>query len=205
MPLAASGCRATPPRRRSSGVPVIRLLLATTLALIVSGCGQSMHDLVANGDIEAVRAKITQDPEAVRAVNSLGKSPLHYAVSNKRIEEMAALVEAGADVNAADKTGMTPLHVAAMLGRRDEATWLIEHGATLEPLDHFGDTPIHTAAIFGGGGVIQLLHQRGAKLDTKNNAGLTPLDLAKKHGQEKVVAFLEKLLAANGGGEAHGG
>jgi ankyrin repeat protein len=186
-------------------VPVIRLLLATTLALFLSGCGQSLHDLVANGDMEAVRAKIAKDPEAIRTVNSLGKTPLHYAVSNKRVEEMVALVEAGADVNAADKTGMTPLHLAAMLGRRDEATWLIEHGATLEPLDHFGDTPIHTAAIFGGGGVIQVLHQRGAKLDTKNNAGLTPLDLAKKHKQEKVVVFLEKLLAANGGGEAHGG
>lgn len=164
--------------------------------LLLAGCGQSLHDVVACGDVDRVSAMLAQDPNAVHSVNELGKTALHYAVTNKQLAAMDLLLNAGADVNAQDETGMTPLHVAAMLGRRAEAAWLLDHGATLEPRDSFGDTPIHTAAIFGGGGVIQILNERGADLTAKNNAGLAPLDLARKHKQEKVAAFLLKLAGA---------
>lgn len=170
-----------------------RTLLMLLLAIALAGCGQSLHDLAARGDLEGIREKLSRDPAALNSRDVLDKTPLHHAVSNKRIEAMALLVEAGAEVNAQDKTGLTPLHVAAMQGRQEEAAWLLDHGADLEARDTFGDTPVHTAAVYGMGGGIQVLHRRGASLTLTNNDGHTPLDLARKYRHERVVAYLEKL------------
>ncbi len=167
-------------------------LLALT-AMVLAGCGQSLHDLAARGDLDGMREKLASDPGSLDSRDVLDKTPLHHAVSNKRMEAMALLVESGANIDAKDKTGMTPLHVAAMQGRRDEANWLLEHGADIGAKDDFGDSPVHTAAVYGMGGAIQVLHQHGAALDTTNSAGLTPLDLARKYHHERVVAYLEKL------------
>ncbi len=170
-----------------------RAELLMLIALVLAGCGQSLHDLAARGDLDGMREKLASDPGSLDSRDVLDKTPLHHAVSNKRIEAMALLVEAGADVNAQDKTGLTPLHVAAMQGRREEAAWLLDHGANIEARDAFGDTPVHTAAVYGMGGGIQVLHQRGASLTFTNNDGDTPLDLARKYRHERVVAYLEKL------------
>ncbi len=183
-------------RRRRVMTPIsagARAALLMLIALVLAGCGQSLHDLAARGDLDGMREKLASDPASLDSLDVLDKAPLHHAVSNKRIEAMALLVEAGADVNAQDKTGLTPLHVAAMQGRREEAAWLLDHGANIEARDAFGDTPVHTAAVYGMGGGIQVLHQRGASLTLTNNAGDTPLDLARKYRHERVVAYLEKL------------
>ncbi|MFM1919871.1 MAG: hypothetical protein RLZZ303_1505 [Candidatus Hydrogenedentota bacterium] len=172
--------------------------MASLLLLSLAGCGQSLHDLAARGDIEAMRDAIARNPESVNSRDILDKTPLHHAVSNKRLEAMALLVESGADINAADKTGLTPLHVAAMQGRRDEAAWLLDHGADATKRDSFGDQPIHTAAVFGMGGSIQLFRQRGMAVDTPNASGETPLDIARKYRHEKLIAYLEKLAGAQG-------
>lgn len=175
---------------------LIGRITAGLLLLSLAGCGQSLHDLAARGDIEGMREMIARDPESVNSRDILDKSPLHHAVSNKQIAAMSLLVESGADINAADKTGLTPLHVAAMQGRRDEAAWLLDHGADATKRDSFGDQPVHTAAVFGMGGSIQLFHQRGMAVDTPNANGETPLDIARKYRHEKLIAYLEKLMGA---------
>lgn len=168
---------------------------AVALLAVLAGCAPSPHDLIGRNDLEGLKARIASDAALLEDRNRLGKTPLHYAVHYKRLDAMAYLVDAGADINAQDGTGMTPLHVAAMLGRRDEARWLLEHGADPALLDSFGDNPAHTAAIFGMGGVMQLLRDAGCDLRAENAAGLTPLALARKHKQDRVAAHLEKLLS----------
>lgn len=171
-----------------------RFLAAASL-LLLAGCAASPHDLIGRNDLEGLRTRIEAAPSVANDRNRLGKTPLHYAVSYKRLDAMAALVEAGADINAQDDTGMTPLHVAAMLGRRDEAVWLLDHGADPGIQDSFGDTPAHTAAIFGAGGVLLDLNKHGVALNGENHAGLTPLALAQAHGQDRVAGLLEKLAS----------
>lgn len=175
-----------------------RSAILSVVVLMLSGCGASLHDTIGRYDLEAAREMLQQNPELVSDVNSLGKTPLHYAVNYKSVDAMELLLEYGADLNAADKTGMTPLHCAAMLGRRDEAAWLLDHGAEMESLDNFGDTPVHTAACFGGRGVIDILQRRGAKLDTVNHEGLTPLKLAERYFQERTVIDLARLTGIAG-------
>lgn len=165
-------------------------------AILLTGCGVSLHDTVARGDLERAKAMIARNPEVVHSRGYLDKTALHYAVMYKRIDAMALLLEHGADINAADYTGMTPLHVAALAGRRDEARWLIAHGADIEARDRFGDMPVHTAAVFGQGGVVKLLLDHGAALDAVNNEGKTPLDLAWKNRRERAAKYIEELHAS---------
>jgi len=170
------------------------LLLCGLACLILAGCGSSLHDTVARGDLALAEEMLAENPALVHDRNELEKTPLHYAVTEARIEALPLLHAHGADLNAADITGMTPLHVAATRGRRDEADWLLEHGADLEPRDHYGDTPLHTAAIFDGG-LITPLVRRGADLAALNNEGLTPLEVAEKYQNEAAAALLRRLEA----------
>ncbi len=168
-------------------------LALSTAGLALAGCGTSVHDMVARGDMDALRSVLEADPARTDDRDQLDKTPLHRAVHCKRIGMMALLVACGADVKATDVTGMTPLHSAALLGRKDEAAWLLEHGADLEARDRFGDTPLHTAALFGHGHVVKLFHDRGAGLDVKNNSGKTPLALAIENRQDRAAQYIRKL------------
>lgn len=186
--LLTAGCRG---RTRLPGALIC-------FAVLLSGCASSIHDSVAGGTPEEVRALLAGHPELVNArapaKDTLSRTPLHYAVRNHRTDMLDLLLESGADVNAKDTTGMTPLHIAAWLGLKEETQWLLAHGADLEPRDNFGDTPVHTAAIFYtlGSGPFGFFSGKGADLQAKNNAGLTPLDLARKYHNEKAAEYLEK-------------
>jgi len=162
------------------------------LALFVaSGCGVSVHDAVARGDINLVQTLLTKHPDGVNAQTKRGKTPLHYAVSYAQQPCMDLLLERGANINAQDATGMTPLHVAAMLGRTGQARWLLDHGALRDSKDSFGDTPLHTAAVFGQGGMVRLLLEAGADASIPNARGKTPADLAKDNRHPDVARLFE--------------
>lgn len=163
------------------------------MLLVASGCTPSIHDAIARGNVEVVKSLLDKDPDLVKAVDGKGKTPLHSAVTYKRMDVMELLLDKGADIGARDITGMTPLHVAAMLGRSDEAKWLLEHGADPEVKDDYGDMPIHTAAIFGNGQIIGLFVSQGMSPDIPNGEGQTPEDIAREYRQERVVAYIAHL------------
>jgi ankyrin repeat protein len=185
--------------RQKAGQPLprrVRGLLA--LCAFLTGCGTSIHDEAARGNLEQVEAMLDKDPALADAPNAEGKTPLFYAITNGREATAETLLAHGADVNARDVTGYTPLHVAATLGRTGEADLLLKHGADLEARDHFGDTPLHAAALFGKDCAIKFLIERGAELYARNDDGLTPLDLAKRARKNGTAALLEKLDTESG-------
>lgn len=58
---------------------------------------------------------------------------------------VAALVEAGADVNAKNEADYTALHAAAFRGWNEVVQYLAEHGAALDARDYRGRTPFRIA------------------------------------------------------------
>ena len=46
-------------------------------------------------------------------VDSYGRTPLHYAAADSKLDEVARLLAVGANVNAQDDNGWSPLHFAA--------------------------------------------------------------------------------------------
>lgn len=171
---------------------LVLFLLAVPLGGI--GCGVSIHDAAANGDIGAVSRMLERGHSLLESRNALGKTPLFYAVTYGQPEVVAFLLERGAAVNAADKTGMTPLHAAATLSRTDEAQLLLRHGAALEARDVFGDTPFHLAAVFGQPDMLRWLAQAGADIRSLNDANLSPLESALRQHKNEAADTIRQLL-----------
>jgi len=170
------------------------LLAAAVAGVFAAGCGASLHDTVATGDLERVRALLARNPEALESRDGMEKTPVYFAITYDRVDVLKFLIERGADVNVRDKTGLTPLHVATFMSRPACADVLIKAGAGIDAVDDFGDTPLHSGAIHGMTGMIGFLVRRGADPHAVNRNGETPMDLAVRYHQNRAVETLRKLL-----------
>lgn len=164
-------------------------------AVLVSGCGDSIHDAALKGDVVAARRMLDTNPQSINARNKLGKTPLHQSLTGGNDEIITLLIERGAEVNAQDNTGLTPLHIAAWWSVTARAKILIDHRADVRVTDKFGDTPLHTAAMQGRGLMAKFLLEQGADIHAKNKDGNEPLDLAKHENQEETIRVLTYFLS----------
>ena len=171
------------------------LLLTTIAAVLLVGCGESIHQAAYDGNIEAVKQHIAAGADvSVKKKNSpavlfeASGTPLHYA-STKEIVEL--LIAKGADVNAKSSDGSTPLHDAAYYGRTVIAELLIAKGADVNAKDDDqGRTPLHWANSTKE--IADLLIAEGANVNAKTKFGETPLDAAILLGQTETAALLRK-------------
>lgn len=84
---------------------------------------------------------LVQAGQPVNVVDSEGRTPLHAAARNGRLDVINELIRSGASVFAADKKGRTPLHLA-VLGRSTEVVdALLAAGAPRTVRDQDGNTP----------------------------------------------------------------
>jgi len=95
--------------------------------------------------------------EDVNQVGNFGEWPLHVACGRGIMEEIVALVDAGADVNAPGEMANTPLHECVSQGHYLAAKFLLESGASPEIRNEWGDTPLDLAKMKGRDDLIQLL------------------------------------------------
>jgi ankyrin repeat protein len=128
-------------------------------------------------------------------VDGLGRTPLHYAAADGRLDEVARLLAAGADANAQDDNGWSPLHFAAQSASAAIVEALLGAGAELDPRDSFGNTPLFKAVFSskGDGAVIKLLRDAGADPHAANSSGVSPLSLARTIANYDVAQFFSDL------------
>ncbi len=174
------------------------LLLTTIAAVVLVGCGPSIHEAVEAGNIEAVKQAIAAGKDVNSEDECCGVTPLHYATRWGRKEIAELLIAKGADVNAKAKYGDTPLHGAIYAngtyleetGRKEMIELLIAKGADVNAKDEGGKTPLHFATGYGRNEIVELLIAKGADVNAKNNRGGTPLD--KTIGYPKLADLLRK-------------
>jgi ankyrin repeat protein len=119
--------------------------------------------------------------------------PLHDATSAGSMQEVAALLDQGADIDARSERGETPLILAILAGHDEVAELLIEEGAALDGRNERGLTPLHAAAYSGNAEVARVLLDHGAGLEDRTNvSGATPLIVA---AEENRVGVAELLIA----------
>lgn len=114
-----------------------------------------------------------------------GKTLLHLAAEDGKIDVATWLLEHGADLSAGiecdacPERGYAPLH-SSLLQYRDEkmTELLLSRGATLEATGADGRTALHTAAARGHISGALVLVRHGADLSRPDGAGQTPHDLA---------------------------
>ena len=92
-----------------------------------------------------------------------GKTALHRAASNDRMECMRILLDVGkANVNAKNIFSNTPLHFAALCGHIEAATLLIERGAEINPINDSNETPLNMAHDYHYTAMVAFLKTKGA-------------------------------------------
>jgi cytohesin len=85
-------------------------------------------DLLRTADVHTFGDWLTQSAD-VNVRNPLGRTALHFAVTERRAEHVPALLAANADPNAQDHWGYTPLHESAFWGDAAVLETLLAAGA----------------------------------------------------------------------------
>ena len=135
--------------------------------------------LVADGNLAAVRREIARDPVLVEIPDDLGRSPLHLAVINGHLAIVNVLINAGANTNARDRVKhYTPLHYAAFHSFPKILQFLISRRADVHIADQNGNFPLHFAAANGCPATVDILLTHNANPDCMNKNWQTPLHLA---------------------------
>jgi uncharacterized protein len=91
---------------------------------------------------------------------NFGNLPIHVAAVRGSIEELEALIAAGANVNAAGELGNRPLHDAVGQGHDAAVEVLVNAGARIDALNDDGKSPRDIAQALGRSGIMGLLDPR---------------------------------------------
>ncbi len=103
---------------------------------------------------------------------------LANAAAQNKTEDVAGMLQRGANPNVTDGAGRTPLGYAAAFGNSAMLKLLLEAGARVDYRDSFGRMALHWAAEAGQAETIRLLLAAKAPVDATARQGITPLMLA---------------------------
>ena len=147
-------------------------------------------DAAGLGHIVEVRRLIASGEVDVNACDDdESNTALILASQNGRPMVVAALLEAGADVDAANDNGDTPLILASLNGHGHIVDALLKAGANVSAVDQFGSCALFYASRQGHCGLVDALLAAGADV---NHSRVTALLIAARFGHASAVA---KLLA----------
>lgn len=128
---------------------------------------QTIHQLFKacrQGKIRKVREIVAQ-PDAKTFINEhrgiIGKTPLHEATENHKLEIVQVLLDYGADVNAVSNGDYTALHIAATNGDTAIINLLLSRNADIKKLDEFQRNPLQTAKTYRRKSAERLLKTAG--------------------------------------------
>lgn len=155
----------------------------------------AIHEATSCAKLQKVNDLLRADPSLVHATDEFGRTPLHHAAIEGRVEVAERLLAAGADVNARDNWQRTPLHVGIyeeplVIDHLPVVSRLVAAGANVNAGDNTGDTPLHMAATFGETEVARMLIANGAEVNARNDRGDTPLHAAVTHMEYDISRLL---------------
>jgi ankyrin repeat protein len=87
--------------------------------------------------------------QPLKAVDTDGRTALHWASLSGHMEIVKALVSQGADPSALDNCGRTALHLAATRGHVDVVELLLAANCDIHAVDDFGHTALERATTKG--------------------------------------------------------
>ena len=123
--------------------------------------------------------KITLYNSQIDVCDSVGRTPLHWAVQKSDIEAIRNLIRKGAKVNIPDGIKRSPLHISVITPSKNQRliikVLLEEGGANIHAKEVYGLQALHLACEYRMSlEVIELLVSKGASVDTKSFLGITP-------------------------------
>lgn len=88
----------------------------------------NIHKAVKEADFQKFKAILQKNPSLINAVDKLGYTPLHWAVSTGNTVLAKFLISKGSRINMVDKFGYTPLRLAMQGNYQDLIRILKSHG-----------------------------------------------------------------------------
>ena len=208
------------PWKEQPATEIVRLLLE-------HGAEVDVFQAAGLGDVERLRARLDEAPEAVNAKDEQGRTPLYEAAHNLRVEAVELLLERGAEVGAATQWGETPLSTAIAHSWDEGGPAVVRllraAGATLSFRDalcvgelervkellaesperlyerSWDETPLHIAARWGHQPVAAFLLELGHDPTPKDGQGNTPAQLAALWKRHQLAAWLEERAGSSAG------
>src|SRR5947209_8868630 len=95
-------------------------------------------------------------PLSPHSRTAVGETPLHVAAIRGDTSAIAALLDAGADIDSRGEHGYTPLHEAAEQGHAAAVELLLSRGASATIIDDFGATAEQAAEKIGNHDITRL-------------------------------------------------
>ena len=165
-----------------------------------------------------VRLLLQRSDCSVNELDDQRKTPLFYAIKNRRLAIAKLLHQAGANLDFQDNHGKTVLQEAVMNRQSQVVQWLLSTGAKTSIIDNAGYTLLHHAVyaaaeqlksglyLYSYKGstaeavrkclaTARSLHEAGIDVDARSNNGTTALHEAAKAGHASVVEWLLSLGA----------
>ena len=124
-------------------------------------------------------------------LDTLGQTPLFYAIANQRMSAMESLLQHGASVNHRCKAEMTPLYVAAQKSSLPILQFLCNKGALVDEA-----TLVRTVR-HGHLGALQELLERGGSLESTDKNGHSLLHYAVQFNHPSLCTYLLEFLDVN--------
>ena len=118
------------------------------------------------------------------------------------MEEVAHLLERGANPGVRDAHGHPPLHIALEQGHFRVAEALLKHDAKefLSHIEHeWHETPLHKAAALGKAKFVKMFLRHRPDTEARQWKGKKPTDLAAEAGHSDVAQILQN----HGAGRFH--
>lgn len=117
------------------------------------------------------------------------------AVQRGAAETVAALIDAGADINARTPNGRTPLMFAAVTGNVRIVEMLLKSGADVNAQALDGSTALIKACLWGHADTVEQLLAYGADRELESDDGWTPVSIAVQQGQDQIIRLLNEECA----------
>ena len=113
-------------------------------------------------------------------IDTDGNTLFHFAVAQKRPEEVKLMLQDGTQTYLKNHAGRTPFHQAAGESTLEIVKLLYFNDNQTNLRDEKGSTPLHYAVENGKLDIATFLFQNGASLNLKDSSGRTPLHYAAK-------------------------
>ena len=162
--------------------------------LIRRGVEPKLHHAAGLNDMDLLRDALRTRPEELAECvpRGRGRTPLMFAAYAGAGDAVAALIEAGADIDAADHVGRSALNFAVDRGHVGCAGELLTAGADPNRRGpNFGGSIVHQAVDSRNAEMVRLLARFGARVDARDGSGNTPLHRATRINVAMVEALVE--------------
>ena len=171
------------------GIPFVVLFV---LSLAFAASAETIVEAAKNGDLQAVKNLLAQDPSNLNATDEAKYTPLHWACMRAHWDVAEYLIEKGADLNVAGGDGGTQINWAVHHDNVEIVKLMVEKGAKLNIRNKWGMTELHTAIWRGCIRVVEYLLDKGSDPAIKTNEGWTAMHYAFRSGHDNVIELLKR-------------